>query len=59
MFASQILPDLQTVLPNVEFGQRLEIHVDVPADNQAATITVRADGQVVLPVAGEIRTETL
>ena len=59
MFASQILPDLQTMLPSIEFGQRLEIHVDVPADNQAATITVSADGQVVLPVAGEIPTEIL
>lgn len=57
MFVSQLLPDLQSLLPNVEFGTRLEIHIDAPTDPKTApTITVSADGRLVeLPTlaAGE------
>jgi len=51
MLASQLLPDLQAMLPNVEFGTRLEIHIDAPADPATApTISVTADGrQIELP----------
>ncbi len=58
MFASQLLPDLQSLLPNVEFGTRLEIHIDASADPATAPkVSVTADGrQIELPVVtlGEV-----
>lgn len=57
MFVSSVLPDVMAMLPNVQFTQRLELHVDVPADGtDKPVVTVSADGrQIELPpVAGEV-----
>jgi len=59
MLALDLLPDLVALLPNVQFGQRLEIHVTVPTDPTATvTIDVSADGAAVPTVAGEVTMPT-
>jgi hypothetical protein len=54
MLAADILPDLATMLPRVEFLQHLSINVEVPGDQPARVeIRLQADG-VEIPTSGEI-----
>lgn len=57
MFVTSILPDVAAMLPDVQFNQRLDVHIDVVADTDKPKVSVSADGRLVeLPTmtAGEV-----
>ena len=55
MLATEILPDLATMLPRIEFLRELDIKVSIPADPALSVeIAIGADGVPQTPPTGEI-----